>query len=311
MPSKARAGLIDRLAAFRWAIQSPAIQPVGLTPANDPSRMIRNGLMVVGFAALEDFLHTRTEELLAHISSSPTARFGTLPSMLQLATTEDVVGAFNFLMRQWRSTTPNDVQKKVQETAAAIASTGTSAMKLSAAGFTLGRANVSTDDVRRWLRIFGVKDGWRHLDRFAARIGLANPSLESAYGSALVRRNAAAHDPTADTQPTELQSFYRDGLAIGIGFDALSSRAGRLIAGRQDQDIDDGKLEEAHVRVRFIDQLASTWEERGEGRQKTYRSNDLGTLRTACEGRARRSHQFVVIRSMNKTPMDWTSMDVP
>lgn len=308
--SAAREAFVDRLTAFAQATRSRAIQPVGLTPSTDTSRMLRNGLMVVSFAALEDFIQLRTSELLTQIGESNTATFDSLPPRLRQATTVDIVLAFGGLVRQWRARGESDLHKRIQELARAIASTGTPSLELSAAGFTQGRNNVGREDVKRWLGIFGVRDGWRHLDRFAARIGLTNPSLESAFDVAHGRRNAAAHDATADIQTTDLESFYRDALAVAIGFDALTSRAARLIASRRDHDVHEGSLEDRHVVVRFVDETAAGWLESCEGRKVQYRHPDLAVLLDRCKTRARQRHQFVVVRTLNKTPMDWGSTDM-
>lgn len=273
--------------------------------------MIRNGLMVVAFAALEDFLQLRTAELLDHISGAPGVRFATLPPRLQDATTEDVAAALSALLRHWRATDSTSVRPHIQRVGRALASTGGSPLFLSADGFRLGRSNLAAGDVKRWLGIFGVQDGWRNLDRIAARIGLTNPSLESGFASGLSRRNAAAHDPRAGIQVGDLQSFHRDALAIGIGFDALATRAARLVATRRDQPIHRGRLIDSDVSFRFLDPIGTAWRETAEGRRATYIGASLASLRGACSGRARRRHEVVVIRSPNTTRVDWQTSDLP
>ena len=67
----ARHKFIDRITTFRNAIDSGIVISEGVaeTDHNKRARILRNGLAIIGYTILEDFLKTRTGEVLSQFSS--------------------------------------------------------------------------------------------------------------------------------------------------------------------------------------------------------------------------------------------------
>ena len=122
--SVARATFLERLAAFKDAINVELLvsQAPSEVKHNQRARLMRNGLSVVGFAIVEDFVKARTAEVLTRIGNSP-ATFEQLPEKLRKASVLGVVKALRF-QADLRSgdDSLNDVISFVQEHARLLGS---------------------------------------------------------------------------------------------------------------------------------------------------------------------------------------------
>lgn len=226
MASSARQAFRARLSGFRAALDSPSVSHVGaVSPPDDPARLLRNGLAVVSFNAVEDFIKQRMGEVLRRMSSCSIA-FVDLPASLQHAATVGAADALRFQSRiRIKSGDAHGARALIQRTGRALASVDNVRYQLSEISFGYADANLNHEDIRKMLKGIGVSGGWQSIGQVANRAGLNLPALADDYQQAFQRRNSAAHDPTTDTPLQNLQDFTRQALAIAIGFDALVSRA--------------------------------------------------------------------------------------
>ncbi len=233
--SAAREAFGARLAGFDKALGDQALAHVGaISPLDDPARLLRNGMAVVGFNALEDFLKQRMGEVLKAISGGPIP-FADLPESLQRGATVGAAHALRYQarMRVSRGEFPA-ARDLVQRTGRAMASIDNQRYVLSELSFGYGDANLNEDAVTKMLSSLGVAGGWLALAGLAQRSGLNLPGLANDYRNALRRRHTAAHDPSADVPLSDLQAFTRQAMAVALAFDGLVSRAGyRLRQGDQ------------------------------------------------------------------------------
>lgn len=153
--SASREAFLARMAALEEASQSGDLQAHAPVPADDdPSRLLRNGLAVVGFAAFEDFFISRTKELLGRIDPVKLP-FGKLPLRLQSATTW---GAMQTLI--FRARLEKDAASRlalIQDHASHLASTGTSTYRLSPLSFAPQGSNLGEDDIEGALKSLMVE----------------------------------------------------------------------------------------------------------------------------------------------------------
>jgi hypothetical protein len=96
MPS-AKMEFIERMRCLNISIISEAVSNKALTDRehNAVARMLRNGLAVVGFAALEDFIKKRSSEAMEEIGQC-SVPFSKLPKKLQNAATYEVISALTY-----------------------------------------------------------------------------------------------------------------------------------------------------------------------------------------------------------------------
>ncbi len=308
MASKARAEFISRLAAYYAAANLGALASISPNPLKDPGRLLRNGLMIVGFAALEDFLRSRAAELLSRIRGR-TTRFEDLPVSLQEVTTEAAIRAAPFALVGWRRAGTSLVS--IQELGRALASTVGQPYRLAGLGLYGQRSNVGDEDVAAVLKAFGVVDGWTKINAIARRAGLPGLALKEDFKSIHLRRNAAAHQADAAVPQTELFDLVLPALAIALAYDALLSRATRLLIDGTMTKTPAVTVTDADVMLRFVDPGVTGWDERVESSSAVVAHHSrLAMLRRAARQRAvAAGYEVLVVRHRSKADLVWETTD--
>ncbi|WP_144429531.1 HEPN domain-containing protein [Myxococcus hansupus] len=308
--SIARGSFLERLAAFHRALSADSLVDKALTDSdhNETARLLRNGLAVVGFSSLEGFIRSRTSEILGRISGSP-VKFSDLPVRLQESCTFGAIKALSFQI-DLRSRNGEDVTSFIQRVGSQIASTSRSTYELAELSFAHDKSNINSNDIKEILGAFGIKDGWGNISKFAGRTGLPSLGLEDSFRTASRTRNRAAHRPDADIATSDLDSFHKAALGIAIGFDALISRASRLIV--ENAAFRSGAHQLAHdnIPIRFLDASGSRWREKEEASSKASRISAIEAIAwTECINKARSKQQIAIKRNPASLPLLWVTTD--
>ncbi|MFF4831436.1 hypothetical protein [Streptomyces sp. NPDC001315] len=306
-----RQNLCDRLASIADAADQALLVDGVLTDTahNNRARLLRNGLMVVAFTSLEDFIRARTGEILDLVSRSH-VKFEDFPEQLRIAATFNAMRAVQdrARMAQRSGTDPFPI---LQNAAQEIASTAGGALQISRYSLGYGGSNVSSQEIAEILGCLQVKDAWRQITEISSRVGFGSIPLKGEFESAARLRNDAAHNPTANTQPWDLKSFCEKALAIALGFDLLGSRAARLLRDG-DPDILKGKVElTGNMAIRFLDETPKGYAEKVEGRPKALKIHPTSeeAWRT-CVPRVVKLNQPLVERNRSGLPIIWATPDL-
>ena len=220
--SVARSAFVERFATYAATLAEEFVQDGALheSARNEKARLLRNGLAVVGFSYLEDFLRGRCAEVLASIGSAGVA-FAELPDKVKTAATVGLLKAI-----QARVHLEPDEMAKIafaQEQARFLASTAAAPYQLSEFTFGYKGSNVSSDEVADALRAFRTQAPWIAIASLASKVGLGSLSLEGAFENAAKRRHRAAHVAGAITPHGDLLAYINEAKAIAFGFDVLLS----------------------------------------------------------------------------------------
>lgn len=263
--SSARTLFLSRIASLSSSLAIDAVASRSLTEQthNNIARMLRNGLAVVGFAALEDFLKSRTSEVLSEVGRTGVP-FRDLPEKLRYATTFEAISALSYQL----SIRPKvDRILYIQEHAQKIASTAAAAYELSPHALGFDQANLQDSAIRDVLKCFLIEDPWREMTRLSSRLGLAALPLDETYRSAALRRHRAAHVAHADIPQTDLVQFTKEALAIAIAFDALITRALAKLQSHDRQFLSGAaRVTAESISIRSIRPSGTKWREGIEGR---------------------------------------------
>lgn len=257
---------LERISALRRSAVIEAVSNKSLAERNhnDVAKMLRNGLAVVGFAALEDFIKKRTSEAVSEIGTS-SVQFKDLPEKLQAAATYDAVKALSYQL----SIRPDKEEciTYVQEHALKLASTASTAYEITPHAFGFDEANVKFETIKRILTSFQIRDPWSEMTLLSSRLGITGLPLVDIYKNAAIRRHKAAHVAHADTPQNDLNQFVTDAFAIAIGFDALLSRALKKIK-KNDKKFLNGLqlLTAGDITIRTIKFDGRVWREMLEGK---------------------------------------------
>jgi hypothetical protein len=309
----ARDDLVDRVQAIRHAVNDgTSLEVLGhqpVAPAKDEAaRLFRNGLAVAAFAVLEDFLRSRTAEVLTRCSGCALP-FEDLPERLQNFSTKGVVAALKFQV-DMRSRSGEDVSGFIRSAGRALASTDTVTYELSGLAFGQARSNLGQADLKDLLGAFNVKDGWGSAEGLGKRMGFASLSLRDDFQGAARRRHTAAHRGGAEIALGDLQALPAQVLGIAATFDALISRAAfHLVSGDQ-AFAQSGNVDSKAIGIRYLDDDGTAIREMGEGNKRaTVVGKSYEELLPACRGRAA-SSGAVIIFSAKRTPIAWEVTDL-
>lgn len=293
--SSSKTDFIERIRCLSSSVETAAVQNRTLTDRehNSIARMLRNGLAVVSFASLEDFIKKRSSEAMAEVSNC-TVPFQELPEKLQRATTYEVLSALNY---QLSLLDKDDKSSYIQEHALKISSTATQHYEFSTHTFAHSQANISNIVIGDILKCFNVDDPWRQMSQMASDLGLtANLPLSEVFKSASLRRHKAAHVAGADTPPTDLKQFVKEAFAIAITFDALLSKSIQKLLENDDDFLRNGvRLNVNDVQIRTIKFVDSRWKEYKGNSARAFRvSNDFDILSREARRRALNSKELIV-----------------
>ena len=293
--SVARNQFLARISSLARSIQIDAVKSRPLTEQahNDVARILRNGLAVVGFASLEDFIKSRTSEVLSEVGRTHVP-FRNLPEKLRFATTFEALSALRY---QLSLKSNADRIAYIQDHTQRIASTASAAYELSTHALGYDQANLKDSTIKSILKCFLVDDPWGEMTTLARRIGLISLPLDETYRSAELRRHQAAHVAHADTPQTDLAQFTKEALATAIGFDALLSRAlARMYALDDTYLRGTSKVSASSIAIRTIKRHDNIWRETIEGRRSAVKvESNLDVLIPLTRTRAVAAKNLLVI----------------
>jgi hypothetical protein len=314
MGSVAQEGFIRRIRALETAVSSsPTLSLLRHRPS-DPAgdeiaRLFRNGLAVSSFVILEDFLRTRTCELLGCVSRS-TLGFSELPAALQALCTSEVTAALRFQV-DLRKRNGEDVTSLIRETGRALGSISKKRYELSDLAFGRSRSNIGHGEIKEVMRAFNIPDGWGNITAFARRMGFAPLSLIEDFKGAASRRHRGAHTAGSEAALGDLQGFSAQAIGIAAAYDALMSRASyRLVIGDKKFASEKASLTHDMISIRFIESDGTWFREVGEGNTRaTKRSRSLPPVLISARAHARSTGEIIVLRR-NELPHSWESTDL-
>lgn len=306
--SSAKADFIERMRCLNISVQSEATLNKGLADVlhNSVARMLRNGLAVVGFAALEDFIKKRTAEAMDEVSRC-SIPFDELPPKLRYASTFEILSALNHqlsLIPKDEITGYADKIDYIQNQALKISSTSTANYTLSNHTFAHSMSNVSKQVIGDILKSFQIADPWTQMTIICGHLGLGTHALVQQYESASKRRHKAAHVASADTPSNDISQFVKDAFAIAISFDALLSKS--IQKYRENISTHVADITATSINIRTIRYHNSTWKEYNNLNTRAHRrSDDLASLITDAKRRSSSAKQLYVEFDENSVIKNW------
>lgn len=245
-----------------------------------------------------------------HISAGHLA-FDQLPPKLKQAATQGVLSVLVFRVRLERQN-GRDPTPLIQEVGRALASTSGATPTLSPLSLLWGASNLGVEDVRDVLGALGVKDAWNQLGQVASRAGFHAVDLRTAFLGLARDRHAAAHEAQTDTPLLSVRSLARSALAIGLAFDVLLSRAGRLCHSGDAGYLAGQEISSDDIALIFVDDRGGSYAVIAEGSTRAHRVfSSVDEALQAAVPFARVRSGVVVQRTRGHDPMSWYTTDLP
>jgi len=224
--SAARTKFLGRLDSFRHASEKPDLRNSSLANnlENEASRYLRNGLQIMIFCSVEDFLRERIVELLAQPRFAG-VRFQNLPSELQRILMLDSTEAMINNLKYEQSISGDTISSFVREIVI-ISQSASENMPYSKFAFGRNKSNISFDDIDNILKAFNVSSPATGISSISMRAGFTIAGgPKNNFTNLAKKRHSAAHDSQCAIELTDLDESIKFGLAFGMSFDILATVA--------------------------------------------------------------------------------------
>jgi len=310
--SIARSNFQSRISTLIKCLNDPAVAdgfPSDIQK-NSVASMFRNGLAVLAFAIIEDFIRDRTAEILK-LFSSTTVKFEDLSEDLQKAVTVTALSGILFRAKYQEKA---DRIPWVLNQIPPIANASTNIANLSQFSFGQSTSNLSDDEPSKILASFGVTNGWKSIGLTAKRIGLGGV-LDYAQEFKLLakRRHSAAHNVATKIPLDDLLNSVKTIMGICCSFDLLLSRALAIHNSGKIPDKNKSPVSEKDLIIKFVSPHPT---QTGKFRLQVEPSNgaalhttrvfaSLTEARTEVERSALVNGTYIVFLASNGVPEAW------
>ena len=255
MVSIARTEFLNRLRIFNLTLQEQhgvlfdrAIHEV---EHNERARFLRNGLSIISFNILEDFIKNRIYEVLTFIANTG-IDFNSLPEKFQEAITISPLNNIQTLTRRKKNNN-EDWKLFIQTETGKITSTANVPFQISLFGFGYDKSNLDTDEVSKFLNIFQIHESFTSIGAITNIIGCALFDPKTFFLNAANRRHNAAHNPNAVSLYGDLENYGIAVKSFALAFDFLIAKAACFIRDQNHQYLNVGrKVQPTDIAIRFI-----------------------------------------------------------
>lgn len=303
--SVARANFFKRIGEVELVLSDDSVQDGSLTDIdkNAKARVLRNGLAVVLFAILEDFIRQRTSEVLVAVGGAGIV-FDRLPEKLRKAATVGFISTLGFRIKLQEDI---DRLEFLQREAGRIASTAGSPFELSPFALAHSKSNLDAAEVKDSLAAFLVNDPWGSMTMLASRMNYGALPLEDAFTQAAKRRHAAAHQAGAITLLPDLVSFVSQARAIAASYDCLISKCYRLIRMQDLGYLNGNRISATECTIRRVEVVGGLWKQYVEGRARAVSTSlDEAALKAQATAAAHALGDFLVFVDSSSRPINWS-----
>jgi hypothetical protein len=305
MPT-AKQNFLERLFIIEKTLSTPNILD-GLptqTEHNNIARLLRNGLAVVGFVALEDFIKNRAIEILNEIASSHIP-FSNLTEDLRYFSTVDVLKS---VMRIAKFET-NKIDKIsfVQNETRVISSSLNTSYDLNKYTFGFSNSNIDKDEIKKILKAFNISDSWNKQTALASIIGITSLPLENSFTNAASRRHQAAHDTSSTIPIGDLIQYINEAIAIALTFDALLSHSKTKLINDNTAFLSNTTIiDQNSISISFVKKETNRWKYKRRARQNAVRTEtDKSNLLTTVVPISRANNECLIIYDESNKIIDW------
>lgn len=302
--STARHILISRLTSFREAAKDPALQngPLTDTVKNEIARFLRNGLQIMIFCTLEDFLRARAIELFS-TPDFTRVKFQDLPVALQKTLTMEALEAI--LHRGKIDSSISDPVIFCVDEIKMVGSSTAQAMPYSTYAFGKLKSNFSYEDIERLLISLKVSTPATSISSITTRCGYnITGGVKEAFKNFAGSRHSAAHDPSCAIEVTDLLESIKFAVAFCLAFDVLATVAVTRLSHSKTEEVAGNRL---CIRV-IYNRKTSEWAEcilSGTTRGRAKRVHRLRETAYDEAWRRCKSEEMLVEQDLSGLPVGW------
>lgn len=300
-----RDDFLRRLRVMREACDEPILVNTTDKDHSERAKQLRNGLCVMAFSALEDFVRERVALVLDQIAPAALP-FSLLPASLQTAATLTAIKSLAYQAQYFEE--HQRLPALVREFKK-LATALDNHYSISRYAFAYSGSNVHSSEIAVLLEAFNVEKPWETIFRTAQRlqIALPNNSKQEFEQLAQVRHNAA-HQQAFNIPNIDLKARIDSAISIGISFDIVLSCAVKKLNGSMARFRSLQALKANEIEVYSLSSQAKNgwFHLRKEGQVKPVRRDrDFQAIRAAGMERLRSSIGVFVVQDASGKPQAW------
>ena len=269
-------------------------------PFNDPhntrARILRNGLLITGFNALENYLQIRADQIMGIIAKSKIPYNDFNDAFKELVTNKSLEGILNI----HKFILPIDRIPFVEDKLHQVGQFRARKPKYTGLGFSPRGSNVLFNDINEFMSGLEIKGGWSTLSTICTAIGASQPSLSSNFKDFGRARNIAAHDSVSSIPQINLLSHLDTALFVGISFDIIVTHAATSYRNSTSISMAVANIASPTTNFRFLLEASGIWTERVGARTVSHSDKS-----TACSSILnRRPKMFTLVRDSRGIPIE-------
>lgn len=304
MHSASRTNFLERVRILSNALSEGILidQPPSSIEHNERARFLRNGLAIIAFNILEDYIKYRVDEFFS-ILSSTTVPFNHLPEKVQdIALLHSLKGIHTLALRKKKAT--EDYKGFIQTEVNKSASTLGSPYSMSSFGFGWDKSNLDYDDIADILKSFQVEGNSAAIGQLTSLIGCPILVPKDFFNNAASRRHTAAHNPNATSSLIDLQDYIVSVKAFALSIDLLICTAIKKIENGTMTIAT--KIRYNDVKIRYVHKIGSDFSERSQNNSSVLKvhSSESDAI-TSIQGRRNYQGEMIVILDVPSKVYNW------
>lgn len=273
---------------------------------NEKVRMLRNGMSIIGFTFLEDFIKRRTGEILKSIGTTG-CNFNLLPEKIKEAVTFYALKGINSRADTLKRNS-EDFITFIQNETGFISSTKSSVYELSEYSIGWDKSNLNSQDISEILTILNIEGGWNSIQRLSSIINCSILNPDQVFKNFAMNRHKSAHNSDANSLLTDLESFITQSKIIAFCFDALIDKSLSYIKLNNLSYLNlTLKTKPQDVKIRFLIEIGGKWKEFANNNlTRAFRTNiDYNVILIDAKLRAQTNKEILLIKYENNSIRDW------
>ncbi|OYZ00137.1 MAG: hypothetical protein B7Y37_11570 [Sphingobacteriia bacterium 28-36-52] len=311
--ASAKDNFILRIGTFNSIIRPNLLDDIKLnskalteTLHNEKVRMLRNGMSIIGFTILEDFIKRRIGEILKIIGTTG-CNFNSLPDKLKEDVTFNALKGINNRAETLKRNS-EDYITFIQNETGFISSTKNSVYELSEYSIGWDKSNLNSKDVSDILGNLNVEGGWNSIQRLSSIINCSILNPDQVFKNFAMNRHKSAHNTDADSLLTDLESFIDQSKIIAFCFDSLICKSLSYIRSNNTNFLNlTLKTKPLDIKFRYLNEVSGKWKEFANNNfSRAFRSNsDYMTILNEAKLRAQSNNEVLLIKFESNAIRDW------
>lgn len=311
--ASAKINFITRISTFDSIIYPNIPNDISLnsralteTLHNEKVRMLRNGMSIIGFTILEDFIKRRTGEILKGIGLTG-CNFNLLSDKLKEAVTFYALKGINSRADTLRRNS-EDFITFIQNETGFISSTKSSVYELSEYSIGWDKSNLISSDISEILTILNVDGGWNSIQRLSSIVNCSILNPDQVFKNFAMNRHKSAHNTDADSLLTDLGSFITQSKIIAFCFDCLLDKSLSYIRLNNANFFNlTLKSRPQDIKIRYLIEISGKWKEYANNNlTRAYRNNnDYNIILNEAKLRAQSNNEVLLVKYENNSIRDW------